>query len=378
MALTKDKNNAAKAPRGGASQTGVEIPGLGDGGSLDVKEAVKKYYGKVLQASSDLKTNACCTAETPPALLREALAKVPQEIVSRYYGCGSPLPFGIEGLDVVDLGSGSGRDCYVSAALVGPKGTVVGVDMTPEQLDVARGHIDEYCQSLGYAEPNLSFQEGYIEFLEDAGIAPNSKDLVISNCVVNLSPDKRRVLQGVWDSLREGGEFYFSDVYCDRRLSDEVRAHEVLFGECLGGALYTEDFIRLCHSIGFADPRMMSQTAITIEHQELQNVVGEAKFYSITYRLFKLSNLETLCEDYGQVVYYKGTIVGHPHSYVLDDHHKIETGKAFPVCGNSASMLCDSWLGEHFELVGDRSRHFGLFDCSDDSSTAATTDGGCC
>ena len=352
-------------------------------------ESVKNYYGKVLSSSSDLKTNACTTSDAPPAVVRKALTKVPKAVTDRYYGCGTPIPMGVGGLDVLDLGSGSGQDCYIAAALVGESGSVTGVDMTDEQLEVANKSADGYCiETLGYKEPNLSFKKGYIEFLEDAGIEPESMDLVISNCVINLSPDKRKVIQGVYTALREGGELYFSDVYCDRRLPEAVRTHDVLLGECLGGALYIEDFRRICHDVGFTDPRQHSASPIVVTDPELKELCGEAKFYSITYRCFKLSNLETLCEDYGQVAYYKGTLPESPHTYTLDDHHVFEANRPMLVCGNTAAMVEDSWLGDHFTVVGDTSTHYGLFDCSTppapaaasggDAAPAAAAGGACC
>lgn len=343
-----------------------------------VQEFVKKYYGKILKSSSDLKTTACCTTDAPPLYLRQALKNVPTEIQERYYGCGSPLPAEIEGLTVVDLGSGSGRDCYVSAALTGPTGQVIGVDMTDEQLEVAREHVESYCRDLGYPESNLQFRHGYIEFLNEAGIANNSVDLVISNCVVNLSPDKERVMSGVVDILKEGGEFYFSDVYCDRRLPEEVRQHELLYGECIAGALYTEDFIRLAHKAGFADPRVLSQSPIEITDAELKPIVGEAKFSSITYRLFKLPSLETLCEDYGQVATYTGGISGQESGFLFDDHHYFIKNKPYLVCGNTASMLEETRLGKYFTIDGKRDTHFGLFDCASPETATLTPPGGAC
>jgi SAM-dependent methyltransferase len=254
--------------------------------------------------------------------------------------------------------------------------------MTKEQLDVANAHVAEYTAKLGYARPNLRFVQGYIEFLAEAGVEPASMDLVISNCVVNLSPDKRRVLSNVYEVLREGGEFYFSDVYCDRRLPPSVRSHEVLLGECLAGALYIEDFRRLCHAVGFTDPRALSTSPIAVDDEELREVVGEARFYSITYRLFKLPDLETLCEDYGQYAVYRGTIKGHASSYQLDDHHLFETGRPVLVCGNTADMLGKTWLGPHFDVVGSRERHFGLFGAcagpKDKASTSELPKGGAC
>ena len=99
--------------------------------------ALQEYYGKVLQSTKDLKTSACTAAGKPHPLLRSLMERLPEEVQSRFYGCGVPVPLGIQGLRVLDLGSGSGRDCYLSAALVGEAGSVTGIDMTEEQLQVS-------------------------------------------------------------------------------------------------------------------------------------------------------------------------------------------------------------------------------------------------
>ena len=183
-------------------------------------------------------------------------------------------------------------------------------------------------------------------------------------------------------ALADGGEFYFSDVYCDRRLLEEARLDPVIVGECLGGALYVEDFKRMCAAVGFIDPRIVSSRRIEVKDEAMASVLGEARFYSITFRLFKLppGRLESLCEDYGQYAIYKGTIPGAPHAYSLDDHHRLETNKPFLVCGNSAAMLQETWLGKHFDVFGDRSVHYGLFDCTPAGAGAdpAAGGGGCC
>ncbi len=129
--------------------------------------------------------------------------------------------------------------------------------------------------------------------------------------------------------------------------------------------MYIEDFKRICREVGFTDVRALSSNPIEVTDPVLKDVCGEAKFYSITYRCFKLEGrLETLCEDYGQVAIYKGTMPSAPNAYILDDHHKFETKRPVLVCGNSASMVSETWLGKHFTIIGDRSTHFGLFDCS--------------
>ena len=137
------------------------------------------------------------------------------------------------------------------AQLVGASGAVVGVDMTPEQLAVARRQQPFHAEQFGFN--NVRFLEGQIERLEALELEPASFDVIVSNCVLNLSTDKPAVLRGVQRLLKPGGEFYFSDVYADRRLPDPVRRHPVLYGECLGGALYWNDFLRLARAAGFAD-----------------------------------------------------------------------------------------------------------------------------
>ncbi|NNC54105.1 MAG: methyltransferase domain-containing protein, partial [Pseudomonadales bacterium] len=176
---------------------------------------VKDYYGKTLQSSDDLQTDACCTLDAPPAHLQGIFTKLHDEVVKRYYGCGLVAPSALHGLRILDLGSGSGRDVYVLSALVGEQGSVVGVDMTDEQLAVARQYREFHADAFGHANSNVEFHKGYIEKLDALGFADNSFDLIISNCVINLSPDKDAVLQQAYRLLKPGGEMYFSDVYAD-------------------------------------------------------------------------------------------------------------------------------------------------------------------
>lgn len=341
---------------------------------------VQHYYGTVLQGSGDLKTDACCTAEMPPRYLREAFTKVHEKVQSRYYGCGLVTPQAMEGMRVLDLGCGSGRDVYVLAQLVGANGSVVGVDMTEEQLAVAVRHRDRHATQFGYA--NVEFRHGYIEQLGKLGLADDSFDLIVSNCVINLVPDKAAVLREAFRLLKPGGELYFSDVYADRRVPHEVATDPVLYGECLGGALYWNDFLRLSRAAGFIDPRLVEDRPLAVSNEELQAKTGNVRFYSATYRLFKIAELETECEDYGQAVRYRGTVTHHQHRFVLDKHHSIETGRLFPVCGNTWRMLHDTRFAAHFNFYGDWSIHYGLFSgCGGglpfDEPTSANTGGSC-
>ena len=158
-------------------------------------DIVQDYYGKQLQSSADLKTSACCDVSAMPEWLKPLLARIHPDVLTRYYGCGLVCPPLLEACRVLDLGCGAGRDVYSLSQLVGERGEVVGVDMTEEQLAVAESTREWHAGKFGFA--NVRFLRGYIERLDELDLAPESFDVIVSNCVVNLSPDKAAVLAGV-------------------------------------------------------------------------------------------------------------------------------------------------------------------------------------
>lgn len=339
------------------------------------QSAVRSYYGETLQSSNDLRTTACCSIDAMPEYLRTILAQLHPEVRDRFYGCGSPLPPALDGKTVLDLGCGSGRDAYLLSRLVGEHGRVIGVDMTAQQLEVAERHRDFHARAFGHAASNVRFHQGDLADLAALGIADASVDVVVSNCVLNLVPDKRVAFAEIFRVLKPGGELYFSDVYSDRRLPRELLADPVLLGECLAGALYTEDFRRLMGDLGVADARVCARGPVMLTDAAVEQKIGFARFESITWRAFKLP-LEDRCEDYGQVATYLGSLPDHPHRFMLDDHHLFERGKPLRVCGNTADMLGGSRYAPHFRLDGDKQHHYGLFDCSPD--IPASSSASCC
>lgn len=360
----------------------------------ETRASVSNYYGKELSSSEDLKTNACCTAGAPPQYIQDCIKNIHPEVVSRYYGCGLCLPqYPLEGANVLDLGSGSGRDVYIASQLVGPTGKVVGVDMTDEQLEVANKHLDYHTEKVGYS--NVEFKKGYLEDLKDLKLEPGSFDVIISNCVINLCSDKEAVLKECLNLLKPGGELYFSDVYANRRVPKALQEDEVLWGECLSGALYWNDFENMARKVGFTDPRLVEDAPITVQNADVEKAISESgndalKFYSATYRLWKL-DLEPHCEDYGQAVIYKGAETGaidrYPSGWLLDKHHYFEAGKIHPVCGNTYKMLHDTRLKQHFDFVGNWDHHYGIFegcgssipyDSEEDAGGKGASTGGCC
>lgn len=353
-----------------------------------LNDVVKEYYGQTLQASSDLRTDACCTEAAPPRHIIDALAMVSDEVSSRYYGCGLAIPSTLEGLKVLDLGCGAGRDVFALAKLVGPTGHVTGVDMTAEQLDVARNNEAWHAEAFGYENPNTRFVEGYLEQLDTLDLEPGSFDLIISNCVINLCTDKPAVFRAANRLLKPGGELYFSDVYADRRMPAHLVEDPILYGECLSGALYWGDFLEMAKAAGFLDPRTVDHRRLAILDKPLSAKVDPIRFASVTARLMKIDSLEARCEDYGQAVIYRGGVEGMESVFVLDAEHRIEHGRVFPVCGNTLAMLTETRFAPYFEVLGDGSTHYGVFpgcaapDVFAESGSATVSApppaGGCC
>lgn len=350
-----------------------------------MREEVKNYYGKVLAGSQDLQTNACCTDEFLPEYVKSVLANIHSEVMNRYFGCGLVIPEQLMDCDVLDLGCGAGRDCYALAQLVGANGSVLGVDMTDEQLTVARRYAEYHQKKFSYSESNVNFKQGYIENLNELNLPDENFDAIVSNCVINLSTDKEAVLKEAFRLLKNGGEVYFSDVYSDRRIPQNLVDDPLLYGECLSGALYLNDFIQLATKVGFVDPRLVTARKLTIGNNKIIEKVGAINFYSITFRLFKSPDLELTHEDYGLKVIYKGTLAHFPEKFKFDQQYEFATGVATKVCGNTWKILANSRFSTHFEWIGDFDEHYGAFN-SDSclmpidtaENTGLSTTSGCC
>jgi SAM-dependent methyltransferase len=267
-------------------------------------------------------------------------------------------------MTVLDLGCGTGRDVYTVSKLVGESGHVIGIDMTDEQIATARKYQEEQRKRFGHDRSNVTFIQGYIEDLKSLGIKDNSIDLVISNCVINLSPAKDAVFKEIYRVLKPGGELFFSDIFVDRRIPEDLAADPILRGECLSGAMYVEDYRRLMTASGWENFRYTSIRKLEIDDKETADLIGFANFTSRTVRAFKLDDLEDVCEDYGQFAVYDGSIKGHPVFFDLDDGHRFFKNSPMHVCGNTASMVSNTRYKKAFKVTGDRSVHYGKFeDC---------------
>jgi SAM-dependent methyltransferase len=218
--------------------------------SENVREAVRGHYAEIAREERDGCGCGCERggAQGPSGYTAEQEAAVPRG-ADLGLGCGTPLAFAElrPGETVVDLGSGGGVDCFLAADEVGAGGRVIGVDMTPDMLARARRIADENGRA------NVEFRLGEIEALP---VADASVDVVISNCVVNLSPEKERVFREAFRVLKTGGRVAISDIVARQELPEDVRADLELVGACIGGARLDTEVRAMAESAGFTDVRV--------------------------------------------------------------------------------------------------------------------------
>ncbi|XP_060753737.1 arsenite methyltransferase [Neoarius graeffei] len=302
-----------------------------------VHESVKKYYSS-LESSAGLQTSAACSALSRPLSpsVKQALTGVHPEVCKRFFGCGLVAPEKLKGCSVLDLGSGLGRDCYVLSKLVGEDGHVTGIDMTEDLVQESRKYIGYHQEHYGYAQPNTEFVHGYMEKLSDAGIQDDSLDIVVSNCVVCLCPDKRAVLSEAYKVLKVGGELYFSDMYASEVVPESFKLDPVLWGEGMGGALYWHDFISIMKDLGFSTPRLVAASHIDVHDPELKRKAGDIKYASGTYRAFKLPQHSIQTKA---LVTYKGTVPDFAECFQLDASNSFKVNVSVEVDAEIAAIL---------------------------------------
>jgi len=209
-----------------------------------LRQSVKQAYGRVAKKSSSCGCSAksCCGHEAGKSDGDLGLS------------CGDPVAFSKikKGMTVVDLGSGAGKDVFLSATLTGPKGRAIGVDMTPEMLKLAKSNLKKFTARTGLA--NIEFRKGFIEKLPVRG---GEADMIISNCVINLSPDKPAVFREAFRALKPGGRLVVSDIVLNRELPLKIKEDVGLYAACISGALLREDYIGAIRAAGFSGLRVL-------------------------------------------------------------------------------------------------------------------------
>ncbi|GJQ13980.1 hypothetical protein GpartN1_g5771.t1 [Galdieria partita] len=322
-------------------------------------EQVAEYYKDVVTGNTRL--SCPCSSGVLTTQQQKILSLIHPTILEKYYGCASPIPTAIEGCTVLDLGCGTGRDVYLCSALVGNKGKVIGVDLLPEMLEIASRYKSYHAEKFFHdsSPSNVEFLQGRIENLKEIGIADGSIDVVISNCVVNLSDDKEKIFKEVSRVLKPGGEFYFADKYIDRRLNAEARQDLELVGQCLGKAMYIQDFVSLVKKAGFSDIRLVSSSKQRIS-SETEAKLNGACAYSCVFRAFRLEHLDECLEDYQETAIFQGTTDVDRDTYEFDCHLKFPKGLPVSVDGNTAEIIRHSRLSHYFH-ISNRKSHQGLF-----------------
>ncbi|MBI4051074.1 MAG: methyltransferase domain-containing protein [Elusimicrobia bacterium] len=290
---------------------------------------LREFYGK---AAVEPQKELCC----PVKYEDQDTSHIPKEVLERFYGCGSPVgQAGLKSGEVfVDLGSGGGIDCFIAAKKTGPEGKVVGVDMTEEMLSVALENKRVVAKNLGYDV--VEFRKGY---LEKVPVEDGFADVVSSNCVINLSPDKRKVFAQMWRILKDHGRIVISDIVSDRPVPAALQANEKLWGECISGALSEEEFLAFLEQAGFYGLRVLKKMFWKEE--------SGFRFYALTLCAYKYGK-KAGCTYIGQKAIYHG-----PFKAVMDEEgHLFPRGEAVEVCTDTASKLSHlPYIGQ-FTVVG--------------------------
>lgn len=331
-----------------------------------VESAVRKRYAAGAQATEK---RLCC----PVGYNSDYLKVIPREVIERDYGCGDPSKHLRAGEVVVDLGSGTGKICFIAAQIVGAEGKVIGVDMTDEMLEVARRNAPIVAERLGYT--NVEFRKGRIQDLAldlelldrqlqtnpitDAAsflaadelaeelrckhplIASDSVDVVVSNCVLNLvePKSKRQLFAEIFRVLKNGGRAVISDIVSDEEVPEEMQSDPELWSGCISGALTEEGFLAAFENAGFY--------GIQIHARDVDpwRAVQGIEFRSVTVEAFKGKQGE--CFERNQAVIYRG-----PFKEVLDDdNHRMERGKRYAVCDKTYHLYRKAPYQEFFEFV---------------------------
>ncbi|MCX5782954.1 MAG: methyltransferase domain-containing protein [Elusimicrobia bacterium] len=210
-----------------------------------VRLMVKRAYGRAAKKANSCCGNAVCCGHKSSGKLYGELG----------LSCGDPVSFSKikKGMRVLDLGCGAGKDVFLAAKLVGPKGFVIGVDMTDEMIALARKNLRAFSKAAGYR--NIEFRKGIIEKLP---LPDYNVDLIISNCVINLSPDKPAVFSEAFRTLKSGGKIAVSDIVLNRKMPSKLKKQAGLYAACISGAMLRNEYISAIKNAGFASIKILS------------------------------------------------------------------------------------------------------------------------
>jgi len=352
--------------------------------SLDHDRAVLERYSA---GAGERESALCC----PISYDGRYLEAIPEEVLERDYGCGDPSAHLREGETVLDLGSGGGKICFIAAQVVGARGRVIGIDMNPDMLALARSAAPRVAAAIGY--DNIAFHEGRIQDLaadpsaiaaflaehpvrtaqdalaleafaarqrvERPLVADESVDVVVSNCVLNLvrPQDKAQLFREIFRVTRVGGRVVISDIVSDEDVPEALRADPDLWSGCVSGAYREDAFLRAFLDAGFHGVRILRRD------EEPWRTVAGIEFRSVTVEAFK--GEAGPCLEERQAVVYRGPFA----EVVVDDGHRIARGVRYAVCGKTFRLLQQEPYREHFWFIEPREpvEEPQPFDCAQDS-----------
>jgi len=333
---------------------------------LTVETAVRDRYGRGAQ---ERVADLCCPVDYDPRYL----AAIPAEVLERDYGCGDPSRHLHTGETVLDLGSGTGKICFIAAQVVGPSGRVIGVDMTDEMLQVARRNAPVVAERLGFA--NVEFRRGRIQdlaldfdLLDQALerqpvtsaeallkasaladelrqtrplVAAGTVDVVVSNCVLNLvdGTEKPRLFREIHRVLRDGGRAVISDIVCDEPVPAELQQDPELWSGCISGAMTETGFLQAFEDAGFQGIRILERQA------EPWRTVAGIELRSLTVEAFKVQ--AGPCLERKQAVIYKGPF----REVTDDDNHRMRRGERYAVCDKTFQLYQAEPYRASFEFI---------------------------
>jgi ubiquinone/menaquinone biosynthesis C-methylase UbiE len=363
----------------------VEAANSNAAGGLSHEAAVLERYGSAAQ-----EVEACLCL--PVSYDKSLLKVIPDEILEKDYGCGDPSKYIHEGETVLDLGSGSGKACYIISQIVGPKGKVIGVDFNPPMLKLARKYQESIGDKLGYH--NVEFRRGKIQDLktnfamldnflknnpvrsvadlaaleeyqnkirhDSPLIADDSIDVIVSNCVLNLvrPEDKKALFAEIYRVLKPGGRVAIADIVSDEGVPEHLVNNANLWSACVSGAFQEEEFLK-----AFEDAKFHGIQIEELRSEAYQTVKG-IEFRAVTVTAYK--GKEGPCIERNQAVIYRG-----PWKQVLDDDgHTLERGARMAVCDKTFKLYSQAPYAGQFILVPPRQEvkleDAGIFDCSRD------------
>ncbi len=322
-------------------------------------ESPTSYYESIAHAQGRDPQATARTRDangTIPESARPLLYNISSEIKNTFHEFGAPMPPLLEGCTVVDLCCGSGRDTYLAAQLVGESGKVIGVEPVAARLAIAEKYHAQEIKQFGYAQSNVELVNAAPEdltFIED-----DSVDVVISNCTFNLSPDKERYIAEVKRILKDGGEWYFTDVFSDRRVPSAFAEDEKARATRLAGCMFIEDFRRLAQAGGFHDPRYVMTWKTPLSSRERKTFDG-VSFATITCRLINSELTSDHCEDYGEKITYDGSLPDYPDFFLFDKDIAFPSGTSCHVCDNVSVLGLATRYAKVLAVEGTRDVHYG-------------------